>query len=220
MTATSEARIKFSPFMAGFSDRLKSRVHSPILYDRYMLLCSDRVAIDETSSRQDVLQVLSEDKPEIQSVFPIAEESLARRFQNGDLCFMLGTNQAMLSMVWGHRGKCYIRGAGKHLNIGDDTVYLYNAFTVPNVRRNRVFSRLINEFFKYYSGKGIKRYCSLVSPGNRQMLAILHENGFRVESNLRYIRIATFGILREQSVQGIKKCNYRISREPKTGYII
>lgn len=152
--------------------------------------------------------------------FGLSEAQANRRFAHGDLCFVAHDGAKYLGMLWGHRGDCYIRGAGKRIDLDQNGVYVYGIYTNTKARRMNVFNNLKDAFFRYYLAQGVGHFCALVSPSNHIMRNALEKIGFLVFQYLTYLNLGEFGFLYEMDIgSGQRRLRVNIG-EPKGLYVI
>jgi hypothetical protein len=164
--------------------------------------------------------VLRENVPEICDTFGLSEAQANHRFAHGDLCFVAHDGGKCLGMVWGHRGDCYVRGAGRRMDLDQNGVYLYGIYTNPEARRMNVFNNLKDAFFRYYLAQGMDHFCALVHPDNHIMINALQRIGFVAYYYLQYVSLVKFGFLCEIDIRSGKRLFSMNLREPHGLYLI
>lgn len=152
--------------------------------------------------------------------FGLREAQANHRFAHGDLCFVAHDGAKYLGMMWGHRGDCYVRGAGRRMDLDQNGVYLYGIYTNPEARRMNVFNNLKDAFFRYYLAQGMDHFCALVHPDNHVMINALERIGFVAYYYLQYVSLVKFGFLCEIDIKSGKRLFSMNLREPHGLYVI
>ncbi len=179
-----------------------------IVYDKHLYTESHEIIITDK-----IIAGIAEN-------FGLSTDLLLNRFKYGDTCFLAKGEDKYLGILWGHRGDCYIRGIGKRLNLKQNEVYLYGIYTLPEARHKNVFNTLKYSFFKYYSERGINKYCALVAPNNNIMRTALKKVGFIERSSLFFIRIAKVGLLHEYQFYSEKNSLSIVKEESRDCLVI
>lgn len=166
------------------------------LYARtnYLLLYCDRFKGNAGGRTPLTVEVLQEHAPVLDTISVIDPQEIDRRFSNGDLCFFVRDGQRCIGLAWGHTGDCYIRGAGERLTLDSHSVYLYGVFTAEDARGRGIYNAIQEEFFRYYSDKGVTRVYAIIEKNNLIMKKIFLKAGFTIKSHIHYLRLHRVGV--------------------------
>jgi len=195
-------------------------INLPILKIEYLLMECDLNGMEEISDSLWDIRILDEREAGPEEILGVGSREIERRFKNGDLCFVATDGIRQLGVIWGHRGNCYVRGAGKRLSLAPEDVYLYGVYTLPEARKQGVYSALKSCFLQQYRLLGAERVLALIDRKNDIMRISLRESAFREKAGIYYLRIGRFSFSLERDIETGKK-NFRvIRREPNDCFII
>lgn len=158
--------------------------------------------------------------PIIDTISVIDPQEVDRRFANGDLCFIVHDGQRCLGFTWAHTGDCYIRGAAERLTLDPHSVYLYNIFTVEEMRGKGIYDAIQEKFFRYYKEKQVMRVYAMIEKDNLIIKNILLKAGFMIKTHIHYVRYHKAGIRYVYDYEANKMTVQFIAREPKDCTII
>lgn len=158
--------------------------------------------------------------PVIDTISVVEPREIDRRFANGDLCFLVHDGGQCLGFIWGHVGDCYIRGAAERLTLDPHSVYLYGVYTVEEMRRRGVYDALQEKFIQYYRERQVTRIYTMIEKENRVMKKIFLQGGFRIKSNIHYVRYRNVGVRYVYDYETRKMAVKFINREPRDCAVI
>jgi hypothetical protein len=160
----------------------------------------------------------SDDIPEIARLTGLLEPYLYNRLKGGDRCYIirdLNFDNRIVNVFWGHRGACHIRGFGINLDIGDDSVYLFGAYTLPEVRIKGVFNTTFKDLYESYKQENVSRFYGLVEHENRYSYNIHIRLNFKPAGSVVFIAILFFRMSFYKNLEsGKRKFMFFISDPP------
>ena len=102
-----------------------------------------------------------------------------RRFDMHERCFVARTGGTIVCAYWAHRRTVRLRNVGCELIVDDDAVYVFDAFTSPEMRGKRIGSVVWRELNKRLASEGYDRSLSYVLGGNEAGLINARRAGSR-----------------------------------------
>lgn len=104
---------------------------------------------------------------------------LERRFDLGDRCFVARTGGRIVCACWAHRRNQKFRENRYELVVGEDAIYVCDAFTSPTMRGKRIASVVRSELNNRLASEGYVRSLSYVLGGNSAGLISTQRAGSR-----------------------------------------
>jgi GNAT superfamily N-acetyltransferase len=132
----------------------------------------------------------------VKQMDPIAPEAIAKRFQIGRQCFVAQANGAVVAYGWLTRGSEYVGEFERELQVGADEAYVWDCATLPNYRRQRLFSALLAYITDRLRREGMQRLWIIglaAAPGIDRGVAAA---GFQPILSLTYVRFLDLCALR------------------------
>lgn len=160
----------------------------------YLIMVCDKFRAKQEYHSQWTVEVLHGPAPILDTIPVINPSEINRRFANGDQCFLVQDGQRCLGFTWGHTGECYIRGAGERLTLSPQSVYLYNVYTIEEMRRKGICDAIQEAFFRYYRERDVTRAYTMIEKGNLIMKKVFLKAGFEIKSKIHYVRYGMAGI--------------------------
>jgi GNAT superfamily N-acetyltransferase len=114
---------------------------------------------------------------------------IERRFDRGDLCFLARSEGRIVGAVWTTRASPAVRYLHTTLAIAPDDVYLYDAYTAPDLRGRRIAPTLYRDVLTHHRAAGVRRAIAAILPENRATMRSLAEAGFRVIGRVGYVQL-------------------------------
>jgi hypothetical protein len=148
-------------------------------YTKYKLYKAERSDFDDISSLTNL---------------PITE--LQRRFGIGDWAYIVRdiSDNRLVSVLWLHQGKCFIRGFGLLLNLNSNDAYLYGGFSEPEVRMKGLIDTSIHDVCEILKDAGVINYFVLIEEWNKYSYNYHARLGFNPIIKATFIKIACFKI--------------------------
>ncbi len=193
-------------------------MRSPFYKSHHFLLSAEKIRYAGSPNGPFEVSTITGYDAQLADTFKISKKDMQGRIGAGDKCFAVSDGTGFLGVLWAHTGECFIRGAGKRIQMGNDEVYLYGIFTKPEARRRNVFRSLLNACLRHYSEQNIKKYYALVAVDNLIMQRALEKNGFTVDCSVLYLKAGPIGMLYERGGHG-KKFKI-ISKDPDDCFVI
>jgi len=137
------------------------------------------------------------DVPGISRLTGVAELILLKRFKIGDRCYIvrdISNENRIVSVGWGHRGGCFIRGLGLNLNVGSDSVYLYGAYTLPEARMKGIFNTTFKNIYESFQKENVSHIYGLIEHENRYSYNLHERLNFRPEMRVIFLSILSIKI--------------------------
>lgn len=161
-------------------------------YDYILFQCDD-IRIHAHKAIHWDAKILRLPEERLLGIAGVTNEEVNKRFEQGDLCFVIGDDQRYYGIAWCHAGRCYIRGAGKMLEIDEKDVYLYGAVTIPEMRRQHVIDSIRNSICIHYAKRGARKAYVLIDNRNDKMKTYFADSGYRRKEYIRYVKYAGIG---------------------------
>lgn len=120
------------------------------------------------------------------------EEICKQRLERGDRLHLIKDGTNIINVIWISRGKFYIRGYGFKYDTGDDSLYLYNGYTAPEMRMRGIFNMALANIAEYAKSEGRTRFIALIEQDNKPSIAYHKRLNFQTLSEVRFYKI--FGI--------------------------
>ena len=192
------------------------------LYARtnYLLLYCDRFIGNAKARASWTVEVLHEPAPILDTISVVGPSEMDRRFENGDLCFLVQDGQRCLGFTWGHTGDCYIRGAAERLTLDPQSAYMYGVFTIEEMRRMGIYDAIQEAFFRYYIERHVTRFYTMIEKDNIIMKGAFLKTGFKIKSHIHYVRYHKAGIRYVYDYETKKMAVQFVAREPRDCAII
>jgi hypothetical protein len=127
---------------------------------------------------------------EAYALLGVSAETVKRRLAQGDVCGVaVRTDRMVCSMVWASTGRLYLDGVGAVLETDPEGVYVYNSFTLAELRGHSLYrgcSSAVCDWFRQHGRK--VRYGIIETPN----VASFEANGrinLKPAGDARYFRI-------------------------------
>ena len=98
----------------------------------------------------------------------------------------------LLTSSGGHRGACFINDLGLDLDIDNDSIYLYGAYTSPEARMKGLYTSTMKELFDVYMSQGISKIFGIVEQTNPYSYNIHLKLKFKPIGKVIFITLAMF----------------------------
>jgi hypothetical protein len=92
---------------------------------------------------------------------------IEHRLERGSVCYVAWHAGRIVSGAWYHAGEAWIEDVDRRFDLGADTVYSYDAHTVPELRGRRVTPARSSIALADLRDSGFRRGVAFVVPGNR-----------------------------------------------------
>jgi GNAT superfamily N-acetyltransferase len=114
------------------------------------------------------------------------------RFASGDLCFGALIEGKYVHLKWVGLNRWYDPDTERYIQLGSDSAYVYDGYTLPEYRGLGLTSVVLDKTFQYLSKIGIKKVYSLIANNNRASLRVKLKENARKIGTVRFVRI--FGL--------------------------
>lgn len=133
----------------------------------------------------------------------ISSRQYLERFRQGQTCFAVRNSAgALASVTWTAVGHVWIDFVDREVALQDDEVYLYDSYTGPGFRGNRLQSFLFKHIFTRFQNSGYRQAVVIIAPENRSNIASRKRSGFVRTGLLFRIKI---GSLRYDFFRGARR---------------
>jgi hypothetical protein len=131
-----------------------------------------------------------EDLPAYRAFRPRADhEAVRARLDRGEVCFVSWLDGRIVQAAWGATGRARSAYLGRDLLLEPDTAYVYDSFTLPVYRRNRLAAGATAELMRHYRQRGFRRLVSLVAVENTAGLQLNLKRGSRAVGRFTCLRL-------------------------------
>ncbi len=134
-----------------------------------------------------------------------------RRYDAGDLCYGVFTDDRPVNINWVHSGICYIRGMGYDLDGASAEKYIYGIMTDPAERGKGLYKNCLTSLAEYLFLAGAERLIQMVEDGNTPVLNTLPQLGYTRIQEIRHSTV--FGINRTRAI------DFRTGRDSTRWYM-
>ena len=122
----------------------------------------------------------------------ISKKLLKERLDNNDLCYILGQDNEILTIIWGAPGKRYIKLAGAVLDPGENGVIFYGVYTMKSARFKGMFPIVFNELYQFYIKNNRHVIYAVIDTSNTNSLRI--HNGMNFKTVGKVVHFSIFNI--------------------------
>ncbi len=122
----------------------------------------------ENEERVKVRLAQNSDISRLPSIFEKFECGEAdRRLEAGHLCFVAEENGSIVNHLWVAFNEIYLKGLDRKLQMGSDSAYLYDAYTVPKYRHRGISVKVNYEIFEHLFKTGFEKAVYIIVYDNR-----------------------------------------------------
>lgn len=114
------------------------------------------------------------------------EQRIHRRLAAGHRCFVARQDGRIVSASWIAEGWGFVDYLECDLNVGPETAYIYDTYTLPSFRGLNISPAMTVEIIRGLRTKGFGRLISAIAPENKANLRSREKVGFRVCGKLGY----------------------------------
>jgi GNAT superfamily N-acetyltransferase len=118
------------------------------------------------------------------------------RFASGDLCFGALIDGKYVHLKWVGFNRWYDSDTGRYIQLGSDSAYVYDGYTLPEFRGLGLTSVVLDKTFQYLSKIGIKKVYSLIGHNNHASLRVKTKENARKIGKVTFFRIFGLKLLR------------------------
>jgi len=137
-----------------------------------------------------------------EKIVPSANE----RFASGDLCFGAMVDGTYVHLKWIALNRFYDPDTDRYIQLGSDSAYVYDGYTLPEYRGLGLTSIVLDETFRYLSKVGIKKVYSLIDHNNAASMKVKSKEKAHMIGTVTYVKI--FG-LKSLKLNGETKEDYK-----------
>lgn len=112
-------------------------------------------------------------------VMKLPEAESLRRFDAGDLCYVVADGARVATVIWVHDGPCYVRGLGYLHDRPTGEKYVYGIVTDPAERGKGLYKNALEDLAARLFSAGASRLVQIVEAGNAPVLATVPRLGYR-----------------------------------------
>lgn len=146
-------------------------------YTHALLVAAHDLDVTAPQSDEFRFRLASPSDAEAYSLLGVSAETVRNRLAQGNVCGVAVRNDGMVcSMVWASTGRLYLEGVGVILDTDPEGVYVYNSFTLAELRGHSLYrgcSSAVCDWFKK-DGRTV-RY---------GIIDLLNESSFKANSRI------------------------------------
>lgn len=120
---------------------------------------------------------------------PISPAAIARRFDAGSWCFAAWVGGSIAAYGWVTRGPEYVGEFERQLRIREDEAYIWDCATLPNYRRQRLFTSLLGYITRQLQREGNQQAWIIGLTAALEINSGVAEIGFQPLLRLTYLRV-------------------------------
>ena len=122
----------------------------------------------------------------------ITAEQFNKRMSVGDRCYVVRRDSKIVSASWIATDFIWIDFIARDLPLAKDEIYLYDSFTHPSCRGQRIQGKLLAEILSRYQAAGYKQICVIIAPENKANIKSRLHSGFKRTAWIFAINIGKF----------------------------
>ncbi|HCX89016.1 MAG: hypothetical protein COW04_12120 [Deltaproteobacteria bacterium CG12_big_fil_rev_8_21_14_0_65_43_10] len=100
------------------------------------------------------------------------------RLRKGDICCAACFREEIASYCWVASSEAYIGEIGKKIRLKNNEIYLYDAFTKPELRGNNLFPKILTAILCYGRQEGYQTVLTFVLSSNNPSVTAIKKSGF------------------------------------------
>lgn len=100
------------------------------------------------------------------------------RLRKGDICCAAFFREEIVSYCWVASNEAYIGEIGKKIRLKNNEIYLYDAFTKPELRGNNLFPKILTAILCYGRQKEYQTALTFVLSSNNPSVTAIKKAGF------------------------------------------
>ncbi len=117
-----------------------------------------------------------------------------RRLKTGDQCSIALRKDEVRSMCWAGIGKLWIKASGSVLDCGEDSLYVYNGYTLSSERGKGLLKGCYRVLFDYYYPQGRTKVYNAISIFNLVSRIVNKKTGLEIVGETVLFRILGLSI--------------------------
>jgi GNAT superfamily N-acetyltransferase len=121
-----------------------------------------------------------------------ARETVRRRLDDGELCFVGRSEGRMVASVWVARGSVWLEFVPCRLRLGERTFFIHDLFVDPTLRGKRVADPVNDLRKRAMAAAGYERKVALYEPENSAAIQRARRRGNRLLAFLTCWRVGPF----------------------------
>ncbi len=127
---------------------------------------------------------------EAYSLLGVSAETVRKRLEQGDVCGVAVRADGMVcSMVWASTGRLYLDGAGAVLETDPEAVYVYNSFTLAELRGHSLYRGCSSAVCDWFRQRGRKVRYGIIETPNAASFEANGRINLKPAGDARYFRI-------------------------------
>ncbi|MFH2055525.1 MAG: hypothetical protein ABIJ61_06175 [bacterium] len=139
-----------------------------------------------------LFRMATEADAEMMRQLSVSPEEFRRRLHLDDKCAIAMRNDEVRSMCWAAIGKLWIKTSGSVLDTGNEGLYVYNGYTLPDERGKGLLKGCYKVLFDYYYPQGRTKVHSAISAFNHVSQVVNRKVG--AVSVGETVRVRLFGL--------------------------
>ncbi|MFH1519717.1 MAG: GNAT family N-acetyltransferase [Candidatus Omnitrophota bacterium] len=145
----------------------------------------DKISFPDTGLNGNIEVLERFDKGKLDRYFgPLTLKKFKDRFNIGNVCFLYRKDGIIGHYSWLRR-----QGA-RFVAVADDEIYLFNSYTFPRFRKQKIHTAVVYKRLRYIKDMGCKRAVVGVNTFNRKALKVLMANfSFNMREFILYVKI-------------------------------
>lgn len=162
-------------------------------YHAYLIEADDLKIITRDYKDYEVRFATLDDIDNLKSV-DINREKACHRLERGDTCVIVVKDGQVVSISWAATGRLYNRYAGSVVDTGDDGLFLYGVYIIPEERMKGFFASCFKKQIEYYATQNRTKKYGVVEILNMASLKIHLRMGFKTTGETFYVALAGMSI--------------------------
>ncbi len=141
-------------------------------------------------------EVTPNDWPALQHAMNLPDpEPIRRRLQTGRRCFCLKVEEQIAAYGWATRGPENVGELERDFCLGDDEVYIWDCFTLPDWRGQGFYTTLLRGMRQQFHQEGVPRIWIGASRQNQPSIKGMVNAGFEHVMDVTYRRLGLVTLL-------------------------
>ncbi|MEW5925050.1 MAG: hypothetical protein AB1746_13780 [Candidatus Zixiibacteriota bacterium] len=162
-------------------------------YHAYLIEADDLKLITRDYKDYEIRFATLDDIDNLKSV-EIDREKARHRLERGDTCVIVLKDGRVVCISWAATGRLYNRYAGSIVNTGDDGLFLYGVYSIPEERMKGFFGSCFKMQIEFYAARNRTRKYGVVEILNMGSLKVHLRMGFKTTGETYYIAILGMSI--------------------------
>ncbi|MEW6615319.1 MAG: hypothetical protein AB1401_07630 [Thermodesulfobacteriota bacterium] len=126
------------------------------------------------------------------------------RLKKGDICCAACFREEIVSYCWVASSEAYIGEIGRKIRLKNNEIYLYDAFTKPELRGSNLFPKILTAILYYGRQKGYQTVLTFVLSSNNSSVTAIKKAGFDRFQSIYFVDIYSKTFCRFSKVRDIE----------------